>query len=140
MSVTTTFLLDTNTVSYIVRGRSPAVRQQYLVAARYATIALSTITEAEIRFGLERRPGTIRLRANFERFFASVRLLAWDSTAAQAYAKLRAQLTAHGKTLALMDLLIAAQAIAVGAVLVSHDAAFSHAAPFVQVEDWATDL
>ena len=116
------------------------MRKHLLEARAYATIAISAITEAEIRYGLERRPGNTRLAANFDRFFSSVTSLAWDSTTAEAYGRLRAQLGSQGKTLSLMDLLIAAQAIAANAVLVSHDQAFPQARPLLRVVDWAEDV
>ena len=39
-----------------------------------------------------------------------------------------------------MDLLIASHALAAQAILVSHDGAFEHLAPFLTVVDWAVDL
>ncbi len=135
------FLLDTNTVSFLVNGRSRAVRTNYVEAENGgARMAISAITEAELRFGLAKRPEATRLRANFERFFAAVELLPWDSTVARAYGALRSDLSGAGKGLALMDLLIASQAIAAGATLVTHDKAFHAASPSLQVVDWATDL
>jgi tRNA(fMet)-specific endonuclease VapC len=135
------YLLDTNTVSFLVNGRSPAVRTHYVEAeSQGARIAISAITEAELLFGLARRPEATRLKANFDRFFAAVELLAWDSTVARAYGDLRGELSGAGKSLALMDLLIAAHAIAAAATLVTHDKAFLEASPSLQVVDWATDL
>ncbi len=135
------YLLDTNTVSFLVNARSLAVRTNYVEAENGgARIAISAITEAELRFGLAKRPEATRLRANFDRFFAAVELLPWDSTVARAYGALRAELSGAGKSLALMDLLIAAHAIAAGATLVTHDKAFLSASPSLQVVDWATDL
>ena len=133
-------MLDTNMVSYMVSGRSPAARQAYLDTEPHASIVLSAITEAEIRFSLERRPEATRLRSIFEEFFASVQILPWDSRVARAYGKLRSGISAEGKNLALMDLLIASHAIAAGAVLVSHDNAFKQLAPLLTTVDWATDL
>ncbi len=135
------FLLDTNTVSFLVNARSSAVRTHYVEAEdKGARIAISAITEAELLFGLAKRPEATRLRANFDRFFAAVDLLPWDSPVARAYGALRAELTGAGKSLGLMDLLIASHAIAVGATLVTHDKAFLGASPSLQVVDWATDL
>ncbi len=100
------YLLDTNTLSFLVNGRSRAVRRNYVEAENQgARIAISAITEAEALFGLAKRPEATRLRANFDRFFAAVELLPWDSTVARAYGALRAELSATGKSLALMDLL-----------------------------------
>ncbi len=64
----------------------------------------------------------------------------WDHAAAEAYGKLRARQEARGKTLGPNDLQIAAHAIALGAVLVTHDRAFRHLTGLAGLEDWATDL
>lgn len=133
-------MLDTNMVSYLMNGRSPGVRRTYLEMEPHADIVLSVITEAEVLFGLERKPEATRLRALFEEFLASVQVLPWDSAAALAYGRLRARLNAAGKTLALMDLLIASHAVATGSILVSHDKALQQLTPNLIVVDWATDL
>jgi tRNA(fMet)-specific endonuclease VapC len=72
-------------------------------------------------------------------------VLAWDHDAAVAYGGLRAALERAGTPLGALDTLIAAHALAAGAVLVTHDAAFHRLRtlamkPGLQVVDWATDL
>ena len=137
----TVYLLDTNSVSFLINGRSPATRRHYLQAeARGAIIAVSAITEAEVLFGFAKRPEATRLRANFEDFVTTVRLLPWDSAVARAYARFRAELRATGKNIGVMDLLIASHAIAANAILVTHDRALHRASPSLNVVDWATDL
>lgn len=140
MSHALLYMLDTNTVSYLVSARSPSIRRTYLETESHATVALSAITEGEIRFGLEKRPGATRLWSTFQDFFASVQVLPWTSEVAQAYGKLRAGLNATGRNLALMDLLIVSHAIAAGAILVTHDQAFQHVSPFLTIVDWAPDI
>ena len=127
-------------VSYVVHGRSQRARQFYLHTEQHARIVLSSITEGEIRFGLDKRPEATRLRSTFETFFATIEILPWDSAVARVYGKLRAALNATGRTLSLMDLLIAAHAIAAGATLVSHDRALLQLTPHLPVVDWASDL
>jgi tRNA(fMet)-specific endonuclease VapC len=135
------YLLDTNTLSFLVNGRSPAVRKYYVEADKQgARIGISAITEAEALFGLARRPEATRLRANFDRFFQTIDLLPWDSAVARAYAALRSELSVTGKNLGLMDLMIASHAIASDATLVTHDRALINASPSLKVVDWATDL
>jgi tRNA(fMet)-specific endonuclease VapC len=68
-------------------------------------------------------------------FLRRVDILPWDTDAAQAYANARATLQAEGRTLAPMDLLIGAHALAIGAVLVTNDHAFAQL-PGVVIEDW----
>lgn len=136
----TVYLIDTNTVSHIVKGRSPAARAR-LAALREGEIAcISSITEAEIRYGVAKIPDAHALRAAIEGFLARIRILPWGHEEAVAYGELRARLEAAGKTLGNMDMLIAAHAIAVGAVLVTNDKAFSHLRGLHSLVRWATDL
>lgn len=140
MSASSLYLLDTNSVAYLIDGRSTAVRKSYLENRAYASIAISVITEAETLYGLAKKPEATRLRAAFEHFCSSVPVLKWDSHAAQIYGNLRARLSAAGRRLEAMDLLIASHAIAVGATLVTRDAAFSQLSDVLTVVNWATDI
>jgi tRNA(fMet)-specific endonuclease VapC len=70
------------------------------------------------------------------RFLASVEILPWTSREAEAYARLLVEMRAKGKSLSIMDSLIATQAMAANAVLVTADRAFGHV-PGLRVENWA---
>lgn len=134
------YLLDTNIVSYMLTGRSPETRRRYMELGGPVACALSTITEAEIRYGCERRPQAIRLRQEVDRLLASASILPWDSAAAQAYARLRTHVQTMGKSMEATDLLIAAHALALNAILVTRDRDFAGAAGLVRIENWATDV
>jgi tRNA(fMet)-specific endonuclease VapC len=67
-----------------------------------------------------------------------VEILQWDVSAARRYGILRAALDRTGRSLGSLDLLIAAHALAAGAVLVTNDRDFSQIAQ-LQVEDWTVD-
>jgi tRNA(fMet)-specific endonuclease VapC len=123
-----------------VSGRSKAARQSFKLEREQATVAISAITRAEILFGLESKPVAARLRASVEELFGTLQILAWDSNAAHAYGRLRARLAAAGKSLAALDMLIAAHAVSANAVLVTHDKAFLQITTSLNVVDWATDL
>ncbi len=64
-----TYLLDTNTVSYLLRNQPPAVRKHMDRAALAAT-CISTITEAELCYGLASKPGAIRQRIAIDAFLS----------------------------------------------------------------------
>ena len=49
------YLLDTNTVSYVIKGTIPKVRAR-LAKVPMTQVAISVVTEAELRFGVARRP------------------------------------------------------------------------------------
>ena len=133
-------LLDTNIVTYIVDGRSPAARNRMKEAMIHSSIAVSALTQAEILYGLERKPGATRLRVALTDFFRTVQVLSWTSATAQIYARLRSQMASNGNNLTAIDMLIAAHAAEWNATLVTHDKAFSHANHLIKIADWATDL
>lgn len=140
MSGAQSYLLDTDTASYITSGRSPAAREAFKRAATERPVLLSSISEAEILYGLELKPHAAKLKSSVHALLQSLDIRPWDSAAALAYSHLRTQLRTSGKALAHIDLLIASHAVALGAILVSHDGAFWHAMPHLSVVDWATDL
>lgn len=128
------YLLDTNTVSYVIKGNFPCVRDR-LLKLPMAAVGISVITEAELRFGLARKPGAAKLKITVEEFLLRVEILPWDSDAAQHYARIRAALEDDGVPVGNLDLLIAAQALAAEAVLVSRDRVFSRIKG-LSIEDW----
>lgn len=127
-------MLDTNTASYVIKGNIPAVRQRVATVAA-AQVTISAVTEGELRYGVARRQEDLRLRGIVQEFLLRVEILAWDSRAAQQYAELRASLEREGHGMGNLDLMIGAHALAVGAVLVTHDQAFRRIRKLV-VEDW----
>ena len=135
--MTAHYLLDTNTVSYIVSGRSRAARAK--LQSNLAESVISSVTEAELRYGVVRRPEAIKLRKAVESFLAVVSVRAWDSDAAKAYSIMRARMTAAGKSLTALDMMIAAHAAALRSVLVTNDKAFDRAGVLGSV-NWADDL
>ncbi len=137
--MTPLFMLDTNMVSYIVKGRSAMARRQMIESQTGAVVCISSITEAEIHYGLCKRPEATALRERMGWFLASLRVLPWGREEAVAYGSIRAKLETVGKSIKDMDLLIAAHAVAAQATLVSNDSAFRQieGQPIV---NWATDL
>ena len=128
------YLLDTNIASYAMKGTSDAVdRSLKRVAA--VQLAISAVTEAELRFGAARLTGASRLNALLEAFLQRIVILPWDSAAAQQYGRLRADLERHGRPIGNMDMMIAAHALALGATLVTSDRAFSRIKKLT-IEDW----
>jgi len=138
--MTSLFMLDTNTVSYIAKGHSKAARARMLNLEEDEVVCLSVITGAEIRYGLAKTPEAVALRERMEWFLAVVKMLPWGCDEARAYGALRAKLESSGKTLENMDMLIAAHAIATGAVLVTNDKAFAQVEDLHASVNWATDL
>lgn len=130
----TRYLLDTNVASCIIKGNSPAVDRR-LVKVAISDLAISAVTEGELRFGAARLPHAARLHSLIEDFFLHVVIVPWDSDAAQEYGQLRAALEREGQPMGNLDLMIAAHALALHATLVTSDRAFGRIKK-LNIEDW----
>ncbi|HZZ38395.1 MAG TPA: type II toxin-antitoxin system VapC family toxin [Acidobacteriaceae bacterium] len=137
----TLYLLDTNTIRSILKDKSPAARARLdrVGTRKDHDAAISSITLGEILYGLEKIGAGLQRRKAVELFFSTITICSWDQAAAEAYGHLRARQEARGKTLGPNDLQIAAHALALGAILVSHDRAFRHVTGLAGLEDWSTD-
>ncbi len=134
------FLLDTNTISYIARNRSPEARKRFKEAERQSPVCVSVISEAEILYGLAKRPEARLASQTMQEILEQLTILPWTSEAAAAYGLLRARNEARGISVGSLDMLIAAHALAEGAVLVTSDAALSKLAGGPVTENWADDI
>ncbi len=131
------YLLDTNIASCIIKGNSPAV-DRHLVKVEMAQLAISAVTEGELRFGAARLPHATRLHSMIEDFFLRVAVLPWDSDAAQHYGHLRATLEREGQPMGNLDAMIAAHALALEATLVTNDQAFARIKK-LKIVDWTKE-
>jgi tRNA(fMet)-specific endonuclease VapC len=128
------FMLDTNAVSDLIKNH-PLVRER-VMSVPMSSLCISSITEAELLFGLTKRPEATRLRQAVEEFLLRVEVLAWDSNAASEYAIARANQESIGKPISTMDLLIASHAISQNLTLVSRDQVFRQFES-LEVANWA---
>lgn len=133
------YMLDTNTASYIIKGKPLAIRE-HLLKVPMASVCISTITEAELLRGVTKKPEAKRLSEVVKEFLLRVDILPWDSDAAEAYAKLRTACENEGKSLGAMDMLIAAHSIAAETILITNDNAFYNVQHLLTLEDWTKPI
>ena len=132
----TRYLLDTNTVSHLIK-KHPVVARR-LVQVPITAVCISAITQGELLFGLARRPEATTLHKLVWEFLRRVDVLPWEAATAQAYAAARAAMQREGRVLAPLDLLIGTHALSLQAILVTNDQAFGHLQR-LQIEDWTVD-
>jgi tRNA(fMet)-specific endonuclease VapC len=132
----TRYLLDTNTISQLIRAH-PAVSRR-VTATPMASLCMSAITQGELLFGLAKRPDATRLHRAVRELLRRVDVLPWDGAAAERYGTVRVAMIRLGKVLAPLDLLIAAHALSLDAVLVTNDSSFGMVET-LPIEDWSTD-
>lgn len=126
------YMLDTNTVSYLFR-QHPNVLEK-LAKMRPLEICISSITEAELLYGVAKRKSKA-LTAAVQGFLETVTVYAWDSEAAKCYGQLRAAMEQKGQVMGHLDQLIASHALSRNATIITSDRAFTMVAR-LRVEDW----
>ena len=130
-------MLDTDAASYLIKGKSPAIEAR-LAALVPSTVCVSVLTRAELQYGLKRLSADHRLHLAVRQFLKIVRILPWDTDAADWYAEIRHQLVSTGQPIGEMDMMIAAHALSAGAVLVTNNSRHYARieAPLI-LENWA---
>lgn len=127
------YLLDTNTVSYYLRGIPATV--QHIQGQKPEALGISAITAMELAYGVEKRQSAT-LSGAVHAFISGIQVLPFDHKAAQQAGLVRATLEKIGITLSLADSQIAGHALALGITLISTDAAFTRIRGLT-VKDWS---
>ncbi|MFI5180475.1 MAG: type II toxin-antitoxin system VapC family toxin [Thermoanaerobaculia bacterium] len=129
------YLLDTNVWVDYLNGRFPAVVER-IQKARPEDLATSSVVAAELRYGAEKSRQPARNHARLDLLLAEVTVVDFDLQAAAAYGSLRADLEARGHPIGAHDMLISAQAIAAGLVLVTDNVREFARVKGLVVENW----
>ena len=132
-------MLDTDTSNYIMKGYPEAPRM-WLAQIDNDQVAISAVVQAEIEYGLKPLPEHHPLHLKAQRFLSGIAVLAWDGAAASIFAEVRYRMKTRGTPIAERDLMIAAHAIALGAVLVTNNTRhYERLAPDLTIENWVND-
>lgn len=129
------YMLDTNICIELIRGRGKHVLA-HIKKQGVGDIGLSIITYAELEHGVWKsaRPEQNLIALNL--FCAPLELVPFDTDAASAYGKLRAQLEKAGKVIGPMDMLIAAHALSLGCTLITNNEREFRRVKGLPVESW----
>ena len=129
-------LLDTNICIYMIKNKPPEVRKHFEQFVP-GDIAISSITVAELQYGVEKSAARDKNALALEAFLLPLEIAPFDTESALAYGKIRAELEKQGKPIGSMDMLIAAQAIAQGFTLITHNLKEFERVPGLKCETWA---
>ena len=111
------YLLDTNIVSDLVRNPQGKVAQRIRKVGE-GEVCTSIIVAAELRYGAAKK-GSPRLSSQLEIVLGVLEVLPFETPADSAYGLLRTRLEQAGTPIGANDLLIAAQALALGYTIVT---------------------
>ena len=123
--MTQRYLLDTNVISHIMQGRDAKLLAK-LSKLPMGQAAISSVTLAEIEYGIQRRGSPTKLRNALTQVMLHMDVLPWDAAATICYGELCSSLETQGISLSDFDMMIAAHAVALKITLVSRDKAFAH--------------
>ena len=128
-------LLATDTCIHALK-RNPGVLGRLLSRSR-ADVAVSVVTEAELRTGAAKSSSPPKTALLLENFLRPLAVVEFTSSDAKAYAQLRAKLERAGTPIGPLDTLIAAQAVSRKLVLVTNNEREFGRVPGLRLENWA---
>jgi tRNA(fMet)-specific endonuclease VapC len=132
--VATLYLLDTNTLSNLIRQPQGRVAER-IEEVGEEHVVTSVIVACELRYGAAKR-GSRRLTRQVEAVLGALTIRALESDVERAYAAIRVALEKKGTLIGAHDMLIAAHARALDAVCVTDNVAELKRVPTLKVENW----
>lgn len=130
------YLLDTNIISYWMRGDEAVVER--IKERSPSDLFLSAITLAEILYGIEKSPVKKKeRRLKIEKISSLLGVYSFDEAAAEKYAVIRVQLEKASMIISERDTQIASIAMAHRLIIVTHNVKEFRRIDNLKVEDWA---
>lgn len=129
------YILDTNIISYIIKNRDFSLIDKFETIAKEHTIGVSSITVAELYYGVRKR-GSQKLEVLVNEFLLPLERYSFDEKAAFEYGNIRANLESKGNTIGSNDLLIAAHTKSLNAVLITNNIKEFHRVENLSLENW----
>jgi tRNA(fMet)-specific endonuclease VapC len=130
------YMLDTNICIYLIKQKPDKVLQHFK-AHSVGDIGISSITLAELRFGVEKSRQAEKNRQALDDFVLPLEIADFDEKAAEIYGKVRASLEKEGTPIGSMDMMIGAHALGLGATLVTNNAREFKRIKHLKVVDWS---
>jgi tRNA(fMet)-specific endonuclease VapC len=128
-------MLDTNICVELIRGRAGRVFQR-LRRHRVDEVAISSITLAELQYGVAKSARPEHHALLLAEFCAPLSIPPFDDRATEIYGQTRAALEREGTPIGPLDTLIAAHALSLGATLITNNEREFRRVPGLAVENW----
>jgi tRNA(fMet)-specific endonuclease VapC len=128
------FMLDTDTVSYALRGEGNAGAR--ILERRPSELCMSAVTLAELRYGAELRQSA-KLHKLIDAVAANVAVVPFDADCAAKFGELEAELEQRGEPIGALDVMIAAHALVLGVTLVTNNVKHFRRVDDLTIDNWA---
>ena len=130
-------MLDTDTCIFLMRGGFKKLEARVQSVPLQQQV-MSAVTFAELAYGVQ-AASTAKRKQNqitLDSLVLHLAVLDWPQTAAKNYAEIRADLKKRGAQLGAADLMIAAHAIAIDAIVVTNNVKDFGRVKGLEVENW----
>jgi tRNA(fMet)-specific endonuclease VapC len=131
-----TYMLDTNICIYAMKNKPEKVLQRFREELDNG-VCISSITLAELEYGMKHSSDPGRNEQALLRFLAPLSILPFGAAAAFEYGDIRAYLQSRGTPIGPLDMPIAAHARAEGMTLVTNNVREFERVPELELENWA---
>ena len=128
------YLLDTNSCVFLMKNIASVVERYK--ACKESGIVISSITAAELYYGVFNSEAPNKNGVNLAKFLIGVGVLEFDSAAAMEYGRIRSILRKRGKPIGPMDMLIVAHAKSKGLVIVTDNTREFERVDGLEIENW----
>jgi tRNA(fMet)-specific endonuclease VapC len=129
------YMLDTNICIHVLKNRPEKLRERFNRLAEQ--LCISTITLAELSYGVEKSSRRDDNRQAVDHFAARLDVLPFSAVAAIHYGQVRAALEAAGRPIGAHDMLIGAHARSAGMIVVTNNLREFERIPGLRTENWA---
>ena len=130
------YMLDTNICHHIIKQKPLQVLER-LRALPVSGVGISSITLSELEYGVAKSSRPEQNRDALSAFLAPLEILSFDERAALHYGEVRAYLERNGIAIGGMDMLIAAHAIGLSAMLVTNNVREFERVDGLRIERWS---
>ncbi len=132
------FMLDTNICIYIITERWAELLVR-LKRHPVGEVGISSITLAELAFGAAKSQQVDQNFAALQKFVSPLQIAGFDEAAAKSYGEVRAGLERKGTPIGALDTLIAAHALSLGVMLVTHNTREFSRVAGLRLADWTKE-
>jgi tRNA(fMet)-specific endonuclease VapC len=129
------YLLDTNTCIFL-KNKKPLHVLDKLRSVVDLGVYISSITVAELQFGVYNSQNIEKNRISLTEFLAPFTIIDFDDNDAEQFGKIRSKLKSEGQLIGPYDMLIAAQAISKKLILVTNNTGEFSRIDELKLEDW----
>lgn len=129
------FLLDTNICIYLIKQKPLKVLQKFN-AYQVGDIGVSSITVAELEFGVQKSQFPSKNQIALAQFLLPLQIADFDHGAAVIYGNIRATLAKRGTPIGSLDTLIAAHALSLKVTLITNNLKEFSRVPNLKLDNW----